>query len=258
MRRHPLLAAWVIAAVLWQTGNAQAPSPLSPYTARYRLTSGGMLLAETRVTLRITGEGTYRYHSQTVPAGLVAALRSDRVTEQSSGRIRGCQVIPDQYRYRHEKGTDPALETELAFDWPGGRVANHSRGSHWRMDLPPGTQDKFSQQLQLMLRLGEVCRGDLAFPVADGGRLKHYRFRPDGEETVETPAGRFPALRLTRSKNGKAAGATLWLAPELGYLPVKIEKRDTNGEVSMELREFTRERVIQYRTPPNSGADAMR
>ncbi len=199
-----------------------------------------MLFGEVRVKLSFTPPGTYHYHALTIPVGLAAVLRSDQVTEQSNGRIGKCGITPEHYLYQHRKSSRPR-QVKLVFDWTRGRVTNYSLESHWNMQVPPDTQDKFSQQLELMLRLNAGCSSTLQFPVADGGRLKQYRFERAGDEQTETAAGRFQTLRLTRSKDGKPSRATLWLAPALGYLPVKIAKQESGGEVVMELSSFSRD-----------------
>jgi hypothetical protein len=232
-----LLSGWPLP---WSAAAAAEKTGLSPFGATYQLKTGNMLFGEVRVELTLSPTGRYRYQSLTIPVGLAAVLRSDQVTEQSSGRIGQCGITPEHYLYQHQKASQPR-QTELTFDWVAGRVTNHSRGSHWSMRVPPGTQDKFSQQLELMLRINEGCSSPLQFPVADGGRLKQYRFERGGETWTETPTGRFRTIRLTRSKDRKSSRATLWLAPALGYLPVRIEKRDGSGKVVMELSSFSRD-----------------
>ncbi|MCK4587906.1 MAG: DUF3108 domain-containing protein, partial [Gammaproteobacteria bacterium] len=57
--------------------------------------------------------------------------------------------------------------------------------------------------------------------VADGGKLKSYDAVIQKTETIETPAGEFETIRVNRD-DGKRV-TTLWCAPDLNYLPVRIE-----------------------------------
>ena len=209
---------------------------LSPFTAEYSLSRGYLKLAKVEITLDLDERGTYRYSAHTTPVGLTAVLHSDKISEISSGIIAEEGVIPHSYHYQHHN-SDSQRAVELSFDWQALRVTNSLGGSSWSMKIRPGTQDKFSQQLSLMLSLSAGKR-KVDFPVADGGHAKDYRFRLQGEETVEVEAGRFHTLKMARSKNGRPSQASLWLAPKLNHLPVIVEKKEKDGLYLMELSRF--------------------
>jgi len=40
---------------------------------------------------------------------------------------------------------------------------------------------------------------------------------------------------MIRSKDNRPSRASLWLAPELNYLPVKVERTEKDGQFIMEL-----------------------
>lgn len=226
-----LLLSWV--ALAWDAAATENRAGLRPFSAEYQLRRGSVVFGKVLVSLSIAADGEYHYQARTLTAGLAAVLRSDEVTETSEGRIEGDRVIPQRYLYRHQRAENPR-QLKLEFDWQSGRVINHSASGRWSMSIPTNTQDKFSQQLALMLQVRQDRR-QIEFPVADGGRLKAYRFDRQGEEVVETAAGRFPTVRLARSKDAKPSQSSLWLAPDLNYLPLQIERRGDSGMVLMEL-----------------------
>ncbi len=228
---------WAVAALLLlatlQHGARAGQPRLRPFDAEYDLKLGYLSIGRVEVTLELDRHGGYHYRAHTQPVGLTAVLRSDEITEASRGSVRDGQVIPYRYRYRHLKSDTPR-RMDLRFDWQAMQVTNRTPESEWVMRIEPGTQDKFSQQLMLMLQL-MAGKKRIEFPVADGGRLKRYRFHRQGEETVETPGGHFTALHLLRSKEGRRSTADFWMAPALGYLPVKVERREREGIFTMEL-----------------------
>lgn len=226
--RWLLLAGWLLAST------AVHAAPIQPFTAVYDLNRGGIPFGRVTIELNLSGDGGYRYQARTVPVGLIAVFRDDEIIERSEGRIEQAQIIPDRYLYHHKREKKPR-RIALRFDWEQQLVINNTGDSNWSMPIPPHTQDKFSQQLALMHALsgsGETQR----FEVADGGKLKTYRFIPRGEEPVETAAGRFTALRLERRKNERESRASLWVAPELNYLPVRIERHDKDEPYAMLLK----------------------
>ena len=105
------------------------------------------------------------------------------------------------------------------------------------MKIDPGTQDKFGHQLTLMMALAGGKR-DIRVTVADGGLTKNYRFEYQGRELIHTPAGSFNALKMIRTKDSRPSQASLWLAPEINFLPVRVERKEKDGLFVMKLNAF--------------------
>ena len=49
---------------------------------------------------------------------------------------------------------------------------------------------------------------------------------PAGEETLATPIGEFRTLVFRSTRPGSDTGTYFWCAPALGFLPVKVERRE--------------------------------
>jgi hypothetical protein len=231
-RRHLalLLAGW---ALLFHPALQAADGQLKSYTAQYRLSRGSLPIGTAEISLQIDSGGNYTYRSHTTPVGLVAIFRNDEITEISRGTIANRTVTPSSYHYRHKKKKATRV-VNLSFDWRSRQVSNQADNSHWSMSISEGTQDKFSQQLALMLELAQG-KHRVNFKVADGGRLKTYRFELKQEQTLVLPMGQYRTLKLERSKESRPSEVSLWLAPELNFLPVRIEKRKKKGLFVMEL-----------------------
>jgi hypothetical protein len=52
---------------------------------------------------------------------------------------------------------------------------------------------------------------------------------------VRVPAGEFDAIRVERIRDIPGRVTTTWFAAELGYMPVRIEQREPDGDV-IEMR----------------------
>lgn len=233
-----VLARWTILLLLGLATSAQAAFPPPPFTAVYGLSQGGIELGETRRTLRANGASHYVFESSSQTTGPLALVRSDKILERSDWTIHGDRVVPLRYRYERTGGTKPRL-VELSFDWQKARVRNMVDHQPWSMPVPSGTLDKLLYQLVLMQDL-QQGKTDLHYQVADGGKVKSYRFSVTGSEVIETGVGALRALRLQISKEEKKRRTRLWCAEGLDYLPVRIEQEDGDGgSLEMVLRSVT-------------------
>ncbi|MBN8747158.1 Uncharacterised protein [Xylophilus ampelinus] len=109
--------------------------------------------------------------------------------------------------------------------------------------LQPGAQD----ELSVILQLSALLAGDPArhapgssFSVQTAGTrdAEVWSFSVDGDEAQATPAGEFQARKLTRlPRKPFDRKIELWLAPELGWLPVRIRQTEPNGDwADLQLR----------------------
>jgi hypothetical protein len=223
------LLATCLLACLAPLPSAAAGEPPRPFRARYEMRMNGLAVAQARLSLERLRDGRFVYRSESRPKGIVAWLRDDHVVERSLWSLADGAIRPHEYTYLHSGGGEQR-RVDVVFDWTGRVVTNTADGKSWRMDLVDGTLDKLVYQLSLMRDLA-AGRRDLAYPIADGGRLKTWRFEVVGEEVLDTPLGRLSTLRVKRFRERPRHRETeLWCAPRLHYLPVRVDQaRDEAG-----------------------------
>ncbi|MES9873963.1 MAG: DUF3108 domain-containing protein [Candidatus Sedimenticola sp. 6PFRAG7] len=237
-RRHIPHLLWAGLMLLASTPLCSSPGTgLTPFSAEYSLSRDNTLLGKVIISLELTPTGDYQYHARTVTTGLVSLFRDDEITEQSIGQVHNGTIRPKTYLYHHKRKEKPR-KVSIDFNWRSKRATNRSNNTSWSMKIPGDTQDKFSQQLALMLALSKGSR-NLSISVADGGKLKSYRYSADGNERIETAAGTVSAVKIERSKDNRPSDSTLWLSPEFNYLPVKIAKQKKDQQVIMLLNSVT-------------------
>ena len=108
-----------------------------------------------------------------------------------------------------------------------------------------GTQDRVTVFLQLA---GMLAAQPARFPA--GASISLYTVGPrsadvwtfvvEGEETINLPAGDMATLKLGRKPRGEYdQKVEIWLAPSLGYLPVRSRITQSNGDfVDQQLSEI--------------------
>jgi len=203
-----------------------------PFVASFSVARGIMTLGELELSLSLGGDGQYTYHAHTQPGMLASWFSVDEITEESRGRMDAEMLTPENYLYRELP--DTGENTRIRFDWESAKAYTTSSGVTWAQAITPGVQDRLSQQLALRLHLAQG-RQSVEYQVADGGKLKRYRFQVVDEEPVKTPVGELSCLKVERSKEGRPADYIIWFAPALEYLPVKIERQKSGKRYRMVL-----------------------
>lgn len=211
-----------------------APQAVS---ASYRLTKMGQPFGEARETFR-REDGLYKIESVTSAVGIFALFAKGKIRLVSTGEVTAAGLRP--LHFEHHRGGDPAKRIAADFDWGGHAVTHRYDGKSETAALPPGTQDRISLLYQFMFAPPRGAGVELA--MSNGRQIGHYLYQVAGEETIDTPAGRFETVHLSRRENGRRDGVEVWLAKERHYFPVRIvvEEKD-GGALEQELTglEFT-------------------
>lgn len=227
-----LLLGLLISAVV---PTATAASFFKPFNASFSVSRGFIPLGNLELRLTLDENGDYRYYAHTRPGLMAGWFIAEEIIEESVGRVTAGGLVSQSYRYT-ETG-NKAGNMEVHFDWPAMKAHTSSGGVTWTQEIQSGTQDRLSQQLMVRLQLANGLK-ELTYQVADGGKLKRYRFQVVGEEAVETPIGNLRSLKVHRSKESRPPDYTIWFAPDLDYLPVRIERRQGGSRYQMVLEEL--------------------
>jgi hypothetical protein len=158
------------------------------------------------------------------------------LSQTSTGRVDGGGIAP--VRYSEKRKTEIASHLER----DRGQVIFSNNAP--TVPLLAGAQDRLS----VVMQLGALLAGDpQRFPQGSKISMQTvgprdadvWVFNVEGEELVHVPAGDFMARKLTRSPRREFDHKLeLWLASEIGYLPVRIRQTEADGDViDMQLRE---------------------
>jgi hypothetical protein len=149
-------------------------------------------------------------------------------SQSSEGRITDQGLEPGRFEDKARK-----LQTaQLDF---GQQRAHFSAGTPDAV-IAPGAQDRLSVFLQLSALLGAAPQRypqgtQIGFITVSARRADRWTFRVGAMETLDLPAGSLQALRLDKVRQGADdQDASLWLAPSLQYLPVRIRLAQDNGD----------------------------
>lgn len=214
--------------------NVTLAQPLTPFKATYKVvTKGGISIEGEGVrTLQPTDNGQWRFSSK-------ASALFARIDESSTFTLNAQQITPSEYLY-NRKVLGKTRNARLSFDWADSIVTNDVNNKPWSMEIFPGVMDKLSYQLQLQLDIASGAES-VNYTIADGGHLKQYSFKVIGQEEVDTPTGRFNAIRAERiyAPEKKERSTHIWFAPALNYQLIKFMQEEDDGKIySLLLTEY--------------------
>jgi hypothetical protein len=223
---------WFAIALLAACGVAGAdPVDLKPFRATYSADWKGMSAATSTLELKRGSGDTYVYETVNTPKGMFRLALPDSLTQASTFRLSDGRVVPLEYRGSDEK----ERPIDLKFDWQAKRVSGTAKGSPVDLEIPPTAQDPMSLQIASLRNLAKGTLQDSVALVDGDGKLKDYELRQEGTAQLETALGTLETIVYTSRRAGSDRMTRSWVAPALGYLPVKAERIRKN-KVEFTLR----------------------
>jgi hypothetical protein len=193
---------------------AAAAAPPAYVEIEFEFTRNGGALAQITERLERSGE-EYQLTETWKGRGLYVLLGSAR--RVSRGSLTSSALRPREF-FDERSGRDTA---RAWFDWQTHQVTMQYKGERKTEPMFPDTQDRLSFLVALSLLPGRAQSA--SFHIVDGKGLSHHKYQVLGRERLTTPAGEFDTVKVARLSEGeRQETAELWLAAELGYLPVRL------------------------------------
>ena len=216
MRWMILISLLLCTSAAWATPATAIPA----YVATYEAHAYGNTLVVVN-TLRHEPEGI----RMTMDAHIVGFLRilgdfgfsRGSLFEFEDPEVRLLETRMSQITPRRER------EAEAQLDWDANRARGRVNDEPFDMEVPAGTQDFLSSLYLTMTRLME---GDfdevLTVDLLERNRLRSYTMENRGEERLKTQLGTLDTIRVAR-QNSSDIEVSGWFAPDMGYLPVRLQ-----------------------------------
>jgi hypothetical protein len=236
MKRTATAAVGLLLA--WGASAAGKPGELREFDASYAAVFRGINAGTSQLKLEKLPDNRWRYTSTSIAQGVFRVALNGPTTQRSLFVLHEGQVRPHEFISEISTRTGDR-DQAMKFDWDTGRVTGTAEGKPVDLPLEPGVLDALSVQIAMMLKLinGETPE---RFRMIDKTKIKDYLYTHEGEETLATTQGPQHTVIFRSARAGSTRGTWFWCAPALGYVPVKVERRDgRNVEWSMALKTVT-------------------
>lgn len=207
--------------MLWSPVRAAPARYLPQITAEYMISYLGVDVGRSRLELRAISKGRYRLKLRTRTIGVIQPVYPLRHQAESRVNLGDNEIRPVRFLWETRLWGPPERHT-IHFDW------RKRRATVWRQDeriivpLPEGSiHDRVSLVPAIMF---DLTHGKLqkSYTLFDGKRLRDYPMTLMGQEQLSTAVGALEVVRVERPVTGKPERTIAWLAPSLGYLPVRV------------------------------------
>lgn len=212
----------VFIAILLAVSPAMA-STITPFSATYSLSVDGKSGTATR-TLAQSGNG-FTYTVSARAAGIASANQS------SSFTLSGDKVIPSNASTSVKVAGIGSTHT-IKFN--GKTAVSTYKGKSTTLSIPNGAYDDLSLEMQIRQ---ELLNGKFSgsYVLVKKKDTETTKFKKAGNAKISTPAGTYDTIRIDRVHDDKRRTTSFWLAPSLGYLPIKVSQTNDGKTMVMSL-----------------------
>ena len=201
-------------------------APPGSVQAVYEIYKGGLQVGQIEETYKRDKSG-YTLSSTTTPVGLLAVLKPEKISIDSSGLIGKQGLQPLLFNHRRER--DESKQSRAEFDWNAKQLTLIYQAQRKVVALPDGTQDRLSAMYQFMF-LPLQSAATLDFPMTNGNKLDRYHYAITRGQKLKTPAGEFNTLYLDSQAKPGESRTEIWLDTQRNNLPRKMIITDANGD----------------------------
>ena len=225
----------LVTAVVFSPAALADHSVLSPYQAEYTLRAKGLNIGE--ATRRLTiNDNKVQLETRSESTGAIGLFLKFNQMERSTLTLVDKKPTPDDYIMSRSKRGKKTIR-KMHFDHNAGLLEIDIESNRKTVPLEKELYDQQSYQLALRMDL-QAGKTELTYPIYRKGQKVEYTFKIIGEETLDTVAGKFKTIHLSRKIKNRQT--EIWVAKDYNYILVKITKSKNDSQIAdLELTKFT-------------------
>jgi hypothetical protein len=216
---------WVMAAALAMAADEarSADAALATYTATYTVEYKGKEAGVSDWSVKQLDDDRYEFMARITPKGMLKLVRPKPTIERSQFRLEGAALRPLEYWY--EDGSRSGEDNwHLVFDWERRVATVTTNEARRELAVPDVALDIGTLKAAVMRDL--AAKGAPGpYEIADKDAVGTYEYTDSGPATLVTGVGSLETQLFVQRRAGSSRSTWLWVAPKLGFLPVRIEQR---------------------------------
>lgn len=222
-----IISRLLLSFILMLFLNSIHAGPLNEgFNATYSLSKNSLVVANVQRRLKINGD-TLDFTSYAEVSGIAALLSNETIRERSVLKLQQGQLI--SHLYRHDQKSKQKI-TSIFFNRTNNTIVSTAKNHSW-----PLTDNAFDL-LGFQLALANTLKNNsnkLAFTIVEQKRIGEYQLEILGKEPLDLAGQQLSTTLLKYRDTTKKREITLWCAEEFDFIPVRIQRKDDDGDITL-------------------------
>jgi hypothetical protein len=193
----------------------------APFHAEYRVK---VLIARGKavLTLDYADNGDYKFSTSLAATGIWKALARGGLSEVTVFDLEPSYPQTINYSLINEFGSRPR-NGEYEFLWDEGVARGIYKDKPIELPIDSQVMDRSLLPIRMMHDLTSGRR-PTSYTILDRDELVEIEMGYGEEKVIKVPYGKFTAMKIRHLHPKDDEESFIWVAPELGYLPVRLEQ----------------------------------
>ena len=227
-------SATLIFALLFYSLGWSIPSEFQAiYNAQLKPVDGQVMM-----TLKKEQDNLYSYEIITRPSGFWRVIIDGSIREKSTFFFNDGLVQSKTYELTDTIRSKPRQSLAI-FDWDNLLLSGNYKDRKFELPLNIDVIDRATLQIAIIANSqGPNLSSD--YYILDRDKVLKVQVNKKDTVNVRVPFGEFETIEIQHRSEQSEITNSLWLAPELGYIPIKIaQKEDGKIVFSASLSQLT-------------------
>jgi len=227
-------SATLIFALLFYSLGWSIPSEFQAiYNAQLKQVDGQVMM-----TLKKEQDNLYSYEIITRPSGFWRVIIDGSIREKSTFVFNDGLVQSKTYELTDTIRSKPRQSLAI-FDWDNLLLSGNYKDRKFELPLNIDVIDRATLQIAIIAN-NQVANLSSDYYILDRDKILKVQVNKKDIVNVRVPFGEFEAIEIQHTSEQSERTNSLWLAPKLGYIPIKIaQKEDGKIVFSASLSQLT-------------------
>ena len=190
------------------------------------------------MTLKKEQDNLYSYEMITRPSGFWRIIIDGSIREKSTFSLENGVVRSKTYELKDTIRSKPR-QSSATFDWDSLLLSGYYKDRKFELPLNRNVIDRVVLQIAIIHNNQQGINSTEHY-ILDRDKVKRVQINQKMSVNIRVPFGQFEAIEIEHVSEGSDSINSLWLAPELGYIPVKLtQTKDGKTIFSASLSQLT-------------------
>jgi len=203
------------------------------YNAQLKQVDGQVMM-----TLKKEQDNLYSYEIITRPSGFWRVIIDGSIWEKSTFSLKNGVIQSKTYQLTDTIRSKPR-QSSATFDWDNLQLSGHYKDRKFELSLNNYIIDRVALQMAIIVN-NQQGNNSSEYYILDRDKILKVQVSNKKIVNIRVPFGQFEAIEIEHAGEQSESTNSLWLAPELGYIPVKIaQKKDGKTVFTANLSQLT-------------------